>query len=192
MWSSRPSACCCPHWASARTSWLTWAIASHTEFSLWLPSTHPAEEGQLDPRLFPTAQAPTGPCIPFSPYIGPYESMFLTLARGAQMPFSQPCEVPGYISPTVLFHWPPRYLYTNFLVGTSSKEDSNPIQIQQFQILVRQPYKIIYILQAKPVILYLSLIGVYQIQGHLSIKSHIFNLLVYMKKVLQVLSFSFS
>lgn len=169
------------HLSNCFTHWVLTLAAINT----------PAEEGRLAPRLFPTAQAPTGPCIPFSPYIGPHDSMFLTLARGAQTPFSQPCEMPGYISPTVLSHWPPRYLYTNFLVGTSSKENSNPIQVQQFQILVRHPYKIIYILQAKPVVLYLSLIGVDQIQGHLSIKSHIFNLLVYMKKYYKF-SLSFS
>lgn len=62
MWSSRSSTSCCPHWAFAGTSWLTWATAAGTEFSLSGCHQH-TRRRPASPEAVSTAQAPTGLCI---------------------------------------------------------------------------------------------------------------------------------
>lgn len=105
----------------------------------WLP-------GQLLPPLsshsvggcFLLLKAPSEPSTPFSPHDGPYGNVF---------PFPGLCEIPEYISPSVPSS---QHLCTNLQAGTLGNVNQNPNQTQHFQVIVRHPYKALYIFQAKP------------------------------------------
>ena len=100
---------------------------------------------------FPLFKAAKGPAF-LSAILMAYLTVYPTFARVFGKPFPICYKVLDYISPTILSHWPSKYLCTNFLIGAfrwnKSKSNSDPI------IPVRQPCKI---LQAKSESTYLTL-----------------------------------
>lgn len=100
---------------------------------------------------FPLFKAAKGPAF-LSAILMAYLTVYPTLARVFGKPFPICYKVLDYLSPTILSHWPSKYLCTNFLIGAfrwnKSKSNSDPI------IPVRQPCKI---LQAKSESTYLTL-----------------------------------